>query len=134
VRVLKAEVNDVDLERRELRMGEERLPYDYLVLATGATHHYFGHEDWARWAPGLKTIEDATSMRSRILEAFERAERDPSNREALLTLAIVGGGPTGVELAGDIGELARETLASDFRAIDPRSARIRLLEAADRSS
>jgi NADH dehydrogenase len=125
-------VSDVDLERRELWMDGERLPYDYLVLATGATHHYFGHEDWARWAPGLKTIEDATSIRSRILEAFERAERDPSHREALLTFAVVGGGPTGVELAGAIGELARETLASDFRAIDPRSARILLLEAADR--
>jgi NADH dehydrogenase len=132
LRVLQAEVSDVDLERRELWMDGERLPYDYLVVATGATHHYFGNEDWARWAPGLKTIEDATSIRSRILDAFERAERDPSNREALLTFVIVGGGPTGVELAGAIGELARETLASDFRAIDPRSARILLLEAADR--
>ncbi len=132
VRVLLAEVSDLDLDRRELSIGDERLTYDYLVLATGATHHYFGHEDWARWAPGLKTIEDATSIRARILEAFERAEREPSNREALLTFAIVGGGPTGVELAGAIGELARETLAFDFRAIDPRSARILLLEAADR--
>ncbi|HJS73531.1 MAG TPA: NAD(P)/FAD-dependent oxidoreductase, partial [Vicinamibacteria bacterium] len=132
VRVLQGEVSDVDLDRRELSIGANRLPYDYLVLATGATHHYFGHEEWARWAPGLKTIEDATSIRSRILEAFERAERDPSNAEALLTFAIVGGGPTGVELAGAIGELARETLRSDFRAIDPRRSRILLLEAADR--
>jgi NADH:ubiquinone reductase (H+-translocating) len=131
VRVLQAEVSDLDLDRREIAIGDERLTYDYLILATGATHHYFGREDWARWAPGLKTIEDATSIRARILEAFELAERDPSNR-ALLTFAIVGGGPTGVELAGAIGELARETLASDFRAIDPRSARILLLEAADR--
>ncbi len=131
VRVLQAEVSDLDPDRREISLGEERLTYDYLILATGATHHYFGHENWARWAPGLKTIEDATSIRARILDAFERAERDPSNR-ALLTFAIVGGGPTGVELAGAIGELARETLASDFRAIDPRSACILLLEAADR--
>ncbi|MGH9390668.1 MAG: NAD(P)/FAD-dependent oxidoreductase, partial [Vicinamibacteria bacterium] len=95
---------------------------------------YFGHEEWARWAPGLKTIEDATGIRARILVAFERAERerDPAKREALLTFVIVGGGPTGVELAGAIGELARETLAFDFRAIDPRSSRILLLEATDR--
>jgi NADH dehydrogenase len=134
VRVLQAEVSDLDLDRRELSMDGERLSYDYLVLATGATHHYFGHEEWARWAPGLKTVEDATSIRSRILEAFERAERerDVLKREALLTFVIVGGGPTGVELAGAIGELARETLAFDFRAIDPRRSRILLLEAADR--
>jgi NADH dehydrogenase len=132
VRVLQAEVSDVDLDRRELSLGGERLPYDYLVLATGATHHYFGNEEWARWAPGLKTIEDATAIRARILEAFERAERDPSNAETHLTFVIVGGGPTGVELAGAIGELARDTLRSDFRAIDPRSSRILLLEAADR--
>ncbi len=134
VRVLQAEVSDLDLDRRELSMDGETLAYDYLILATGATHHYFGHEQWARWAPGLKTIEDATSIRARILDAFERAERerDPAKREALLTFVIVGGGPTGVELAGAIGELARETLAFDFRAIDPRSSRILLLEAADR--
>lgn len=134
VRVLQAEVSDLDLDRRELSMDGERVTYDYLVLATGATHHYFGHEDWARWAPGLKTIEDATGIRARILDAFERAERerDPAKREALLTFVIVGGGPTGVELAGAIGELARETLAFEFRAIDPRSSRILLLEAADR--
>jgi NADH dehydrogenase len=134
VRVLRAEVSDLDLDRRELSLDGEPLPYDYLVLATGATHHYFGREDWARWAPGLKTLEDATSIRSRILDAFERAERerDPARRAALLTFVIVGGGPTGVELAGAIGELARETLALDFRAIDPRSSRILLLEAADR--
>jgi NADH dehydrogenase len=134
VRVLQAEVRDLDVERRELALDGEPLAYDYLILATGATHHYFGHEDWARWAPGLKTIEDATSIRARILDAFERAERerDPAKREALLTFVIVGGGPTGVELAGAIGELARETLAFDFRAIDPRTSRILLLEAADR--
>ena len=134
VRVLRAEVSDLDLDRRELTLDGDHLTYDYLVLATGATHHYFGHDDWARWAPGLKTIEDATGIRARILDSFERAERerDPAKREALLTFVIVGGGPTGVELAGAIGELARETLAFDFRAIDPRSSRILLLEAADR--
>jgi NADH dehydrogenase len=134
VRVLRAEVSDLDLERRELALDGDVLTYDYLILATGATHHYFGRDDWARWAPGLKTIEDATGIRARILDSFERAERerDPAKREALLTFVIVGGGPTGVELSGAIGELARETLAFDFRAIDPRSSRILLLEAADR--
>jgi NADH dehydrogenase len=134
VRVLQGEVSDLDLDRRQIAMNGERLTYDYLVLATGAMHHYFGREDWARWAPGLKTIEEATSIRARILDAFERAERenDREKRAALLTFVIVGGGPTGVELAGAIGELARETLAFDFRAIDPKSSRILLLEAADR--
>lgn len=134
VRVLQAEVNDLDLERREVSTEGERLSYDYLLLATGATHHYFGHEDWARFAPGLKTIEDATDVRARILDAFEKAERerDEAKRNALLTFVIVGGGPTGVELAGAIGELARETLRHDFRAIDPSRSRILLLEAADR--
>jgi NADH dehydrogenase len=132
VRVLQAEVTDFDLERREVVTDKERLSYDYLVLATGVTHHYFGHEEWARIAPGLKTIEDATDIRARILDAFERAERNEAKREPLLTFVIVGGGPTGVELAGAIGELARETLRYEFRAIDPRRARILLLEAADR--
>ena len=92
VRVLQAEVSDLDLDRRELMMDGERVKYDYLILATGATHHYFGHEDWARWAPGLKTIEDATGIRARILDSFERAERerDPAKREALLTFVKIG--------------------------------------------
>jgi NADH dehydrogenase len=134
VRVLKAEVTDIDLDRRELSADGSTIPYDYLVLATGATHHYFGHDRWSHWAPGLKTLEDATSIRARILDAFERAECEPDQgkRRALLTFAIVGGGPTGVELAGAIGELARETLAHDFRSIDPRTARILLIEASDR--
>ncbi len=127
--VLQADVVDLDPEARELRLDDgARLAYDTAILATGATHHYFGRDDLAARAPGLKTIEDATGMRARILEAFERAERDPGNREALLTFAIVGAGPTGVELAGAIGELARNTLRKDFRRIDPTKARVLLLE------
>jgi NADH dehydrogenase len=127
-------VTGIDLDRRELSMNGGPIPYDYLVLATGATHHYFDHDSWRQWAPGLKTIEDATSIRARILDAFEKAECEPdeAKRRVLLTFAIVGGGPTGVELAGAIGELARETLAHDFRAIDPRTSRILLIEAGDR--
>src|SRR5216683_179459 len=107
------------------------LAYDYLVLATGATHSYFGHDEWADVAPGLKRIEDATRIRRRILIAFERAElaADDTERARLLTFAIVGGGATGVEMAGAIAEVARQTLARDFRRIDPRSSRIILLEA-----
>src|SRR5205823_1947255 len=107
--------------------------YDFLVLATGSTHSYFGHDEWAGVAPGLKRIEDATAIRRRILLAFEDAEIAPeAERRALLTFAIVGGGPTGVEMAGAIAEIARQTLASDFRAIDPRFARVVLIEAGPR--
>ncbi|MDJ0849586.1 MAG: NAD(P)/FAD-dependent oxidoreductase [Myxococcota bacterium] len=134
-RVLLGEVVDVDAERRfiELRDGE-RLPYDTLIVATGARHHYFGNDDWERRAPGLKSVEDATEMRRRILLAFERAERerDPAARRALLSFVIVGAGPTGVELAGAICELARDTLRHDFRSIDPRETRVLLVEGADR--
>jgi NADH dehydrogenase len=134
VRVIQGEATGFDLESKTVRVDSEEIPYDYLVVATGATHHYFGQGEWETRAPGLKTIEDATRMRARILNAFERAEREPDERRrrALLTFVIVGGGPTGVELAGAIGELARMTLARDFRAIDPASARILLLEGADR--
>lgn len=133
-RVILGEVTDVDVDGRAIIVDGERIAYDYLVVATGATHHYFGHASWAEEAPGLKTVEDATAIRARILGAFEKAEREksPSNRDALLTFVIVGGGATGVELAGAIGELARMTLARDFRAIDPRKARILLIEGADR--
>lgn len=128
--VLQAEVRDVDTESREVVLDTERIAYDYLVVATGATHHYFGHERWAKNAPGLKTVEDATGIRADVLKAFERAELDPDREH--LTFAIVGGGPTGVELAGALGELAHYSLRRDFRAIDPGRARILLLEAADR--
>jgi NADH dehydrogenase len=134
-RVLLGEAVGLDAAGRfvELRDGE-RLPYDTLVVATGARHHYFGNEEWEQRAPGLKSIEDAIEMRRRILLAFERAERerDPATRRALLNFVIVGAGPTGVELAGAICELARDTLRHDFRSIDPRETRVLLVEGADR--
>jgi NADH:ubiquinone reductase (H+-translocating) len=115
-------------------MGGRQVPYDYLVLATGARHAYFGHDDWEPLAPGLKRIEDATEIRRRILLAFERAENetDADERRSLMNLIIVGGGPTGVELAGAIAELARRALAKDFRNIDPRVTRIILVETGPR--
>jgi NADH dehydrogenase len=127
-------VSGVDTERREVLADGRHVPYDVLILATGAQHAYFGHHDWAAHAPGLKTIDDATSIRRRILLAFEKAETeaDPAERARLLNFVIVGGGPTGVEMAGAIAELANRALAKDFRAIDPRSARIILVEAAPR--
>ena len=110
------------------------VPYDTLVLATGARHAYFGHDEWEPFAPGLKTLEDATTIRRRILLAFERAERetDPEKRRALMTFVIIGGGPTGVELAGTIAELAHDTLSGEFRNIDPGTARVVLIEAGER--
>jgi NADH dehydrogenase len=133
-RVLLAEAEDVDVDRRRVILRDGEVPYDTLLVATGARHHYFGQPGWERLAPGLKTIEDATEMRARILVAFERAERerDPELRRALLTFVIVGGGPTGVELAGALGEIANDTLRHDFRAIDPADAVILLLEGLDR--
>lgn len=134
VTVLLDSVNGVDLNVKEVITNKRRLPFDYLVLATGARHAYFGHEDWEQHAPGLKSIDDATSIRQRILMAFEKAEmtHDEIERERLLTFVVVGAGPTGVELAGTIAELASRTLAADFRNIDSRSARIILLEAGPR--
>ena len=131
VQVLMADVTGVDTAQRQVQMGEETLHYDYLVLATGATHAYFGHDDWAMHAPGLKQISDATDIRRRILTAFERAEEetDEAKQAILLTFVIVGGGPTGVEMAGAISELARKALATDFRRIDPRTTRVVLIEA-----
>jgi len=127
-------VTGIDSERREVLVGDRRLSYDYLVLATGARHAYFGHEDWEPVAPGLKKIDDATLARQRILMAFERAESecDPEERRRLLNFVVVGGGPTGVEMAGAIAELAKGALAKDFRAIDPKDARIILVEAGPR--
>jgi NADH dehydrogenase len=133
--VLLAEVLGVDLDARRIRLdGGGVLPYDHLVIATGATHAYFGHPEWAQFAPGLKTVEDALEIRRRILVAFERAERetDATRQRAWLTFVVVGGGPTGVELAGAVAEIARHTLASEFRHIDPHRARVILLQAGDR--
>ena len=132
--VLLASVNGVYPERREVVAENRRIPYDYLVIATGARHAYFGHDDWAPFAPGLKTIDDATRLRARILLAFERAESEQNEVEQrrLLNFIVIGGGPTGVELAGAIAELAKRALAKDFRTIDPRCARIFLVEAGPR--
>jgi NADH dehydrogenase len=132
--VLMAEVTGVDLAGRLVQTAAGPISYDYLVIATGATHSYFGHDEWAEFAPGLKRIEDATRIRRRILLAFEQAELadTEAERQRLLTFVIVGGGATGVEMAGAIAEVARETLANDFRRIDPRSSRIILLEAGPR--
>jgi NADH dehydrogenase len=132
--VLLGEVVGVDTARRVVMLRERTLPYDYLVLATGSTHSYFGHDDWRPFAPGLKSIDDATAIRRRVLQAFEAAEMEPDakKRDRLLRFVIVGGGPTGVELAGTIAELARFTLAADFRRIDPRAAKIVLVEAGPR--
>ena len=132
--VVQAEAVDLDAAGRRLILKDGELGYDTLIVAAGGHHHYFGHDEWARRAPGLKTIEDATGMRSRILGAFERAERstDPDRTRELMTFVIVGAGPTGVELAGAIGEMARHTLARDFRRIHPPDARILLVEGAGR--
>ena len=132
--VMLAEVSGVDTARKEVITDGRRVAYDYLVLATGARHAYFGHDDWATFAPGLKTIDDATYLRRRILLAFERAENetDEEERRRLMTFVVIGGGPTGVEMAGAIAELAKRALAADFRSIDPRGARIILVEAAPR--
>ncbi|HEY7412893.1 MAG TPA: NAD(P)/FAD-dependent oxidoreductase, partial [Vicinamibacteria bacterium] len=132
--VLLGEVTAVDAAARTLVLADGALGYDYLVLATGATHSYFGHPEWARHAPGLKSLEDALDIRRRMLLAFERAERldAAAARAEWLTFVVVGAGPTGVELAGTIMELARHTLKRDFRRIDPREARVVLLEGADR--
>ena len=133
--VLLGEVTDIDAAAREVVLSDQsRYPYDTLIVASGSTHHYFGHPEWAEFAPGLKTIEDATEMRTRVLLAFERAEKatDAKEREALLTFVVVGGGTTGVELAGALGEISRDTLKADFRSINPAEARIFLVEGEDR--
>jgi NADH:ubiquinone reductase (H+-translocating) len=132
IRVLMTEVTGVDVNARIVQTESVAVPYDYLILATGATHSYFGHDEWAEFAPGLKTIFDATEIRGRLLLAFEHAELDPAKRRALLTFVIVGGGPTGVETAGAIAEVALHALPDDFCEIDPRKARILLVEAGPR--
>ena len=131
VEVLLGEVERIDPLRRVIHLSDgAELSYDYLIVAAGATHAYFGHDDWRPDAPGLKTLEDALEIRKRVLLAFERAEResDPGRRAALLTFVIVGGGPTGVEMAGALAEIARQSLAKDFRHFDPGSAKIVLIE------
>src|SRR5579883_179455 len=128
--VLLGRVTGIDRRARQVEMGERRIPYDTLIVATGARHAYFGHDEWERVAPGLKKIEDATGIRRNILMAFELAETtaDPDERRRLLNF-VIGGGPTGVELAGAIVELARKALAADFRNIDPNQTRVLLIEA-----
>ncbi|HEY0929570.1 MAG TPA: NAD(P)/FAD-dependent oxidoreductase [Gemmatimonas sp.] len=133
--VLMAEVVGIDATRQVVRLDDEtEIAYDFLIVATGARHAYFGRDEWASFAPGLKSIEDATDMRQRMLLAFERAERtdDPAERDANLTFAIVGGGPTGVELAGSIPDITKRALRKEFRRIDTRQTRVLLIEAGPR--
>ena len=134
-KVLLAEAVDIDAANRRVILSDGELPYDTLIVATGSTHQYFGHEEWEKFAPGLKTVEDATAMRRRILLAFEAAEResDPAKLKAWMTFVIVGGGPTGAELAGALGEIAHDTLTHDFRDIDPSRTQIILVEGTDRA-
>ncbi len=129
--VLLADVVAIDPSASRLTLADGVLEYDFLIVAAGATHAYFGHDEWRTNAPGLKTLEDALEIRRRVLMAFERAEREPDDerRRALLTFAVIGGGPTGVEMAGALAEISRQSLARDFRHFDPSSARILLLEA-----
>lgn len=130
VEVLLAEVTRIDTAEKRLVLADGEMSYDYLIVASGATHAYFGHDEWRTAAPGLKTLEDALEIRRRVLLAFERAERetDPARRQTLLTFVVIGGGPTGVEMAGALGEMARQSLARNFRHFDPGSARIVLVE------
>ena len=134
ITVLLGEVRGVDTAQRVVHMDDRTIAYDFLILATGARHAYFGHDEWERFAPGLKRIEDAIEIRRRILLAFERAEceDDEDERRRLMNFVVVGGGPTGVEMAGAMAELARRALARDFKHIDPRTARIILVEAGPR--
>ncbi len=134
IRVLLGEVNDIDPEKRSVKMDEQTVKYDTLIVATGAAHSYFGHDEWEQYAPGLKTTEDAIEMRHRIFRAFEEAElcEDEQERRAWLNFVIVGAGPTGVELAGALAELANDTLKDDFRQIYTRDANIMLIEGTDR--
>jgi NADH dehydrogenase len=133
-RVLLAEATRIDVDNRRVVLSDGSIDYDTLIVATGSSHQYFGHDEWEKFAPGLKTVEDATDMRRRILLAFEAAERepDPAKLRAWMTFVIVGGGPTGAELAGALGEIANDTLRLNFRDIDPAQARIILVEGAGR--
>ncbi|MEO8071009.1 MAG: NAD(P)/FAD-dependent oxidoreductase [Acidobacteriota bacterium] len=130
VQIWMANATAIDTARRVVTLSDGETPYDYLIVSSGSTHAYFGHDEWSQYAPGLKTLEDALDMRRRVLLAFEEAERetDRNRQRRLLTFVVVGGGPTGVELAGALAEISRHALASDFRAIDPESARVILVE------
>jgi NADH dehydrogenase len=138
VEVLRSEVRDFDLSRRVVKLEDGEVEYDYLIVAAGASHAYFGHDEWKPFAPGLKTIEDALDIRRRVLLAFELAERqaassdDKDTEHAQLNFVVVGGGPTGVELAGTLAEISRQVLANEFRSIDPKRTRIMLLEGGPR--
>lgn len=134
IRVLWAEVTSIDINGRSVTTKEDTFSYDYLVVATGARHSYFGHPEWEQFAPGLKTLEDAVEIRRRIFTAFEVAEKAKTveEQQAALTFVVIGGGPTGVEMAGAIGELSRQALKRDFRKIDPSVSRIILIDAASR--
>jgi NADH dehydrogenase len=132
--VIMGEVSGIDVATRSVKLASTDITYDYLIVASGATHSYFGHDEWSHEAPGLKTIEDATEIRRRFLLAFESAEleSDPEARKALLTFVVVGGGPTGVELAGAMAEIARKSIPMDFRSIDTAMARVILIEGNER--
>ncbi len=130
--VILGEVTGVDVQGQRVLMNDQAVPYDYLVLATGVQHNYFGHEEWKQYATGLKTLQDATAIQRKILLSFEDAEQDPENCQALLTFVVVGAGPAGVEMTGAVAELAHKALASDFRHIDPKLARVILIEAGPR--
>ena len=133
-RVILGDVVAIDRARRSVTMTDGELPYDYLIVATGATHSYFGHDEWEPFAPGLKSIEDALEIRKRVLLAYEAAEKetDPAVRTALLTFVVVGGGPPGAELAGALAEIGRHAMERDFRSIDPTAVRVVLVEGIDR--
>ncbi len=132
--VLMATVNDIDLDNKIVITDSQNIPFDYLIVATGAKHSYFGHDDWQQFAPGLKNLDDATAIRRKILSSFEQAEmaQDNEQRKQLMTFCIIGGGPTGVEMAGAIAELAKKSLAKDFKNINPSESKIILLEGGDR--
>lgn len=134
VNVVLGKVTDIDFDSKRVYLSESSFEYDFLIIATGAHHHYFGNEQWADYAKGLKTLEDATVIRSKLLSAFEQAELETNvnKRKSLLTFVIIGGGPTGVELSGAISELAHETLRDDFRSINPSDAKIILIEGSER--
>src|SRR5436309_6144787 len=130
IEVMLAEVQSVDVDAKKVKTVDLEIDYDYLILATGARHSYFGHDEWEKLAPGLKSLEDAVELRRRILMAFEYAEKitDEEARRAAMNFVVIGGGPTGVEMAGAIAEISRHTLAKDFRHIDPSQARVILIE------